>query len=40
MWANHEATIGSIVEVRHQLPFTEEGRMRFPSFLKFRPDKE
>lgn len=32
--------IGHVIEVQHQEPLTEDGRMRFPSFMRMRPDKE
>lgn len=40
LWRDFEKHIGAVVEVQHQEPVTAEGRMRFPSFMRFRADKE
>jgi DNA ligase-1 len=39
VWNDQKKFLGSIVEVKYQ-NLSPEGKMRFPSFMKFRPDKE
>jgi len=39
LWKNRGEIVGSMIEVKYQNK-TEEGSLRFPVFVKFRPDKD
>lgn len=39
LWRQRKDLIGRVAEVQYQ-NFTKDGRLRFPVFVKFRPDKE
>jgi len=39
IWNDRNATVGRIIEVQYQ-NLTKDGRLRFPVFLRFRPDRE